>query len=174
MADEVFPGDFLAMDSDGIFQLSPAVATVQNNVTYEGGLRIGTFIGASVAANAADSNRWDRTGTIYTFEETEDAAGFLVQSETSLITSWKFMTFRKPTQQEQLVKEQYAQEPNAKIIFISGRYDSRIQKNQVIVDDDSGARYLILGQQGQRGFNVTNQHHIAITCVEQQRTAAEA
>ena len=72
------------------------------------------------------------------------------------------------------MREKFGQEPDANIVFISGDYNAGIVTGQILIDDNSGERFAILGADGQRAFNAANQHHVALVAVEQQRTGAEA
>lgn len=117
-------------------------------------------------------SRFDRVGKTYTITEVENAAGGIEENESVSVSDWKFMVASPNPRTRELLRTEFGLEPNSDLLYVTGQYDSLIDVDQILIDDNNAKRYKILGVHPQRSIRTTPDH-LALVVMEQIRSAPE-
>ena len=121
----------------------------------------------------AVQDRMRSTGTVYSLTQTSDGFGGIANQEVSLIASYRFWVYPKSPRNAELIRKEFGLEPNIRILYGTGQYDSSIASNQILVDDSTGDRYKILSVDPQYSIGDADPKHVALVVMKQQRSSSE-
>lgn len=118
-------------------------------------------------------SRFDRIGKTYTITEVENDAGGIGEKEVLSISDWKFMIASPNPRTRELLRSEFGLEPTADLLYVTGQYNSLIDIDQILIDDDNAKRYKILGSHPQRSIR-SIPDHLALVVTEQIRSTPES